>query len=111
MRDDRGSVSLVAVGVAGVLVTVTALACQYGAALVERHRLEGVADLGALAAANGVILGASPCARAERVAHRMGGRVEDCSVDGEEVVVEIAGRSTVFGTPRARAAAGPVQGP
>ncbi|MEU5693496.1 Rv3654c family TadE-like protein [Actinosynnema sp. NPDC020468] len=107
-RDERGSVSVVVVAVIGVVMAFVAFGVELGTAVVARHRVVAAADLGALAAASGLAWGVErACARAEWVVVRMGGRLDDCSVRGWEVVVEVSGAASVFGAPSARARAGP----
>lgn len=110
-HDDRGAASVVAVALLAVLFAVAAIGVRLGEAALARHRLAAAADLAALAAAAQLVSGpARACARAEWVITRMGGRLDDCSVRGWEVSVEVSGGPTVLGTPNARARAGPAEG-
>ncbi len=99
-----------------VVVGLVGLALVLGSAVVARHRVEGAADLAALAGAASAVSGESrACERARWVAERMGADLVACALRGWEVTVEAAGRpeATVgrFGRPRATARAGPVDGP
>jgi secretion/DNA translocation related TadE-like protein len=78
-----------------VLMAVTAGGFHLGSAVVARHRAQAAADLAALAAAARLTLGTeAACGRASGIAHQMGARVTDCSVDELDVVVTVnAGRA------------------
>ncbi|MEV8438904.1 Rv3654c family TadE-like protein [Actinosynnema sp. NPDC051121] len=107
---DRGSASVVAVGVMAVWFALVVVGGQVGEAVVNRHRASAAADLGALAAAGELPGGvAHACARARWVVERMGGRLVECLVEGWEVDVRVSGGATVFGAPSARARAGPAE--
>ncbi|GGP36119.1 Rv3654c family TadE-like protein [Saccharothrix coeruleofusca] len=113
-HDDRGAASVLAVALLSVLFTITALGIRLGEVTLVRHRLTAAADLGALAAAAHLVSGpAHACARAEWVITRMGGRLDDCSVRGWEVSVEVSDESSggpvLFDAPSARARAGPAE--
>lgn len=110
MLGERGAASVVAVAVGAVWFGVVVVGVHVGEAVVARHRLGAAADLGALAAAGEVASGvAHACSRAEWVVARMGGRMTACLVEGWEVTVRVSGEATVFGTPSARARAGPAE--
>lgn len=90
---ERGSVTLVVVGCAGVLLLLGA-ALGVAAALVRAHRdAQAAADLAALAAAGAVGWGHDPCAAAADVASANRARVTSCRVSGREarVRVEVTG--------------------
>lgn len=64
----------------------------FGAAVVARHRAQGAADLGALAAATSVMWGdGEPCERARVIVGRQEGaaRMTSCALDGEDAVVSV----------------------
>ena len=113
---DRGSVGLLAVWVALVVLAATTAALVWGAALVARHRAERTADLAALAAAGEAArVVAEPCRAAVRVAQGVGAGVAACDVLPDRsvlVVVELAIPRVVPGLDlppaRARARAGAV---
>jgi secretion/DNA translocation related TadE-like protein len=110
---ETGSVTLVAVAMMVVVLTVT-VACVYlGSAVSARHRAQAAADLAALAAAGALASGTQEaCARADAVAEAMDTSVSDCSVDKLDVVVAVDIRVALgrlgVGTARAVARAGPV---
>lgn len=114
MCRDRGSVTIWAAALAGLIWLGASAAALYGSAVVGRHRAETAADLAALAVAVHVpdsMEGA--CAVGARIAARNGGSLRDCRVAGDDVEVAVArsvtlGRLGVF-TTVARARAGPVE--
>ena len=110
-RDEQGAAVVVALGLIGVLILVTAV-CAGSVAIVLTHRRAQVAaDLASLAAAGALQRGADPCAAAVRIAGRQGATVTGCEIDGATVLV-----STAIDLPAAlggdavpaRARAGPV---
>lgn len=93
------------------LVSVTLSAAWIGAVVIARHRAQTAADLAALAAAQSLAAGpAAACGRAASVAAAMGATVQQCTVDGLDVVVEAGvGVKVPVGTrAQAVARAGPV---
>lgn len=110
---ERGSATVVGVGAVLAFLAVFAVALQFGAAVVTRHRAEAAADLAALAAAANATSGAATaCAAAKRVTDGMAARVASCELYGWEasVVVEAEppGVLARYGTARVTARAGPV---
>ena len=113
MCHDRGSVTVWAAALAGLVWLGSAAALLYGSAVAERHRVEMAADLAALAAAVHVPDGvASACAAGARIAVRNGGSLRDCRVAGADVEVQVSSQVRLGGlgalTAMARARAGPV---
>lgn len=91
--DERGSVTLFAVGCLAVLLLIGS-ALGVVAALVHAHRLaQSAADLAALAGAVAVSRGQDPCLAGAEIAEANGGAVTSCRVAGRDVVirVEVAG--------------------
>ena len=98
---DRGSATVLVLGVAGLLVTVTAGMLAVAGTLAARQRADSAADLAALAAARAAAPGltAGPgepgCALADRVAAAAHARVVACAAarsstrPGVTVVVEV----------------------
>jgi len=73
-----------------VLVTVTVVMAQLGAAVVARHRAQAAADLSALAAAVRLADGrGTACAAAEAVIAAMRVRSGGCAIQGLDVVVSV----------------------
>jgi secretion/DNA translocation related TadE-like protein len=110
---DRGSVTIWAAALAGLVWLGASAAIVYGAAVTGRHRAEAAADLAALAVAVHVPDGTgNACAVGARIAVRNGGGVRDCRVVGDDVEVVVATRVNLGGlgafTAVARARAGPV---
>lgn len=86
---ERGSATLFAMAVVGVLVLVGA-ALGVVAAMVRDHRLaQSAADLAALAGASAAADGRGPCAAADRVATANGAVLDGCAVDGRDVRVQV----------------------
>lgn len=96
-----------------LLLAVTGLAVQVGAAILSRQRAENGADLAALAGAAKVLQGPDvACAAVVQVAVANGVEVQSCSVAGTDVLVIVAAPAPAgpFGGPAtARARAGPVE--
>ncbi|MFC6010125.1 Rv3654c family TadE-like protein [Nocardia lasii] len=110
--DGGGATVFVCVALAG-LICLTLLIGQVGGVVAARHRAQGAADLGALAAAGALVEGAEVgCAEATEVARRMGATVRRCAVEQWDALVEVQARVSVgvLGerTVRASARAGPV---
>ncbi|MBW4719809.1 hypothetical protein KZQ38_21720 [Saccharothrix sp. SC076] len=95
----------------GVLCVVVVFGVRMGEVVIARHRAGAAADLAALAA-GGQVLAGKPheCGKARWVAERMGVELVSCEVFGTEVVVEVRGFASVFGTASARARAGAGEG-
>jgi secretion/DNA translocation related TadE-like protein len=109
VRRDEGFVTVAVVGLAAVLVAVSALLATLGAVAVARHRAASAADLAALAAA-GHVLDGTACEAAREVARAAGAELTDCRPEGTTVLVVAAVRVGALGTARARARAGPGSG-
>jgi len=111
---DSGSGTIWVVTAATVVVLAAVAVTSVAAAMIARHRAGAAADLAALAAASAAAsLGPDPCAVADRVAARNGGRLVGCAVDATavvEVTVEVrpAGLAGRVGVARVSAMAGPV---
>ena len=89
VRDDRGAATVLAVAFLGVLVLVGAALGVVGA-MVNAHRVaQAAADLAALAGAEAIGDGASPCDAASRIATANGAGITQCAVDGRDVRVEV----------------------
>ena len=108
----HGSAAVLAVGLVGVLVAVTALVAALGGMVVDQRRVEAAADLAALAGAAAAQRGDDGCAAARSVARLNGGRVARCSRVGSVVEVrvvrsgrQVLGRTFTAGS---TARAGPV---
>lgn len=110
--DDRGSATLWAVGGIAVLCLVMAAVLTFGAVVWTRHRATSAADLAALAGAAYAPYGEqAACGRAQWVADGMHVHVSSCRVANwdvlVEVVAELPGDLSRFGTVTARSRAGP----
>lgn len=108
---DRGSATILACVGVMVLLVVTGLAVQVGAAVLARQRAEIAADLAALAGAAQLLRGAEvACAAADVVARANGAQPTGCRADGLDLLVEVgvAVGGPLGGTAAGRARAGPV---
>jgi secretion/DNA translocation related TadE-like protein len=112
-RDDRGAATLLTLAMAGVLLFVTAALGVVGGLVVAQRGSQAAADLAALAGASAIQQQRDACAAASEVATANGGRLVDCAVSGQEVLVQVrvagpapAGRSFHL-TARSRAGPGP----
>jgi len=116
--DERGSGTLLIVGLMAVVGVVAVVATVAAAYLVAGHQARGAADLAALSGAAAFAEGRAPCPAATRLARANGARVTSCDQVGDDVdyvvsvavVVEVGVR--VPGLPRTlpgRAHAGPVR--
>ena len=111
MRGERGSGSLLGVGVIAALLAVTFLAIPLAVALSGVQRAWAAADASALAAADVAIgiLPGIPCESAAAVAEANGATLGMCAVDGAVVTVSVEIAVLGFGV-SGRATAGPPGG-
>ncbi|MCW2541610.1 MAG: hypothetical protein JWN95_3335 [Frankiales bacterium] len=86
--DDDGSATVLVLGCLAVLVLLTAALTIASCAVLVRHRVEGAADLAALAAAESIGMEGDPCAAARAVAAANGTTVTGCQAD-----LDLSGRS------------------
>jgi secretion/DNA translocation related TadE-like protein len=108
-REERGSATVQAVVLIGVLTCVAVGVMVIAQVLVARRVTAAAADLAALAGASAVQHGEDACAAAGAVARANHARLSACTVRGEDVVVttsrplhSLGGWSaTVTGTARA----------
>ena len=109
---DRGSSSVLVVGVLGAVLAFTAGALALGSVVVASHHARTAADLGALAGATALRDGATPgiaCGTAVSVAAANGAVLQHCSVGpGSTLMVVAARRPVLWPLPAtAKARAGP----
>jgi secretion/DNA translocation related TadE-like protein len=86
---ERGSASVLALGIVAALTCLTVGAITIAGATAAKQRAAGAADLAALAAADvasGAVPG-SPCSEAERVVRANGASLGACDVDGTVATV------------------------
>jgi secretion/DNA translocation related TadE-like protein len=87
--DERGSATLFAVAVIGVLVLVGAALGVVGE-MIHAHRVaQSAADLAALAGAEARGRGRDPCAAAASIARANGASLDSCAVDGFDVRLQV----------------------
>lgn len=110
-RADRGSMTVLALAVVAVVLTVTVAGLVLVVAVVASHRARLAADLGALAGASALQRGdgvTAACARAAGVVIANRARVGSCSVDGANLTLSVDVAAPGWGSPAvARARAGP----
>lgn len=107
---DRGSGTVLAVTLTGVVLAATLAVLLLGSAVVASHRARLAADLAALAGASRVQAGSDAgqaCGEAGRVAAVNGAALRSCSVDGSDVVLVVSVTAAVTGQATARSHAGP----
>ena len=114
-RSERGSGTVYAVAMIGVLAALTAAATLIAKAQVSYQRAAAAADLGALAGARALVDGSDdPCGAAARIVRRNGAELAGCAIEGETIVITSRVSVTLgsFGieAAAARARAGPVPG-
>jgi secretion/DNA translocation related TadE-like protein len=86
---ERGSATLFAFALVGVLVLVGAALGVVGA-MVHAHRIaQSAADLAALAGAEARGGGREPCAAAASIARANGARLDSCVVEGFDVLLQV----------------------
>nr|BFE64082.1 hypothetical protein GCM10020063_086080 [Dactylosporangium thailandense] len=108
---ERGSASLICLGVGLALVALAIGILAGGEVVVARHRAQNAADFAALAGALTAVRGkGAACAAAERFAAENGGRLAECEVGGPIVTVTVEVRTRSGIVAKARARAGPAQG-
>jgi secretion/DNA translocation related TadE-like protein len=108
---ERGSASVIVVGIIGLLVSLTAGALVLAGAVRASHQARLGADLAAIAGAQQLRDGGSAggaCVAAAKIAVANGTSLQSCSVAGTDVTVIVAARSSTWPEPAtARSRAGP----
>ncbi len=105
---DRGSGTIIAVGLAAAIAALTATVLPLYSALAVKQSVAAAADAAALAAADAIVGRAAgfPCEVAARVAAANGASVTACDLDGLVATVSVS-RQIVGIAVTARATAGP----
>ena len=117
MVDERGSGTVLVLGIIAVLLAMAVCAgglIQAQAAAGKARSTADLAALGGATALSSVLAPADPCEVAERVARANGAEVTACTVTGEDVTVEVSVGARVLGVARTAASAaraGPVDEP
>lgn len=88
---DRGAASVLAVGIVGAVVALTALVVPAAATFVVSQQASNAADAAALAAADAVsgAVPGVPCELAAEVTARNGASLASCEVEGAAVTVGV----------------------
>ena len=110
---DGGSGTIWMLGVGLAVLAFSLAGATAGGALVDRHRAETAADLGALAGAARAVDGQqAACGEAERIIVANGGRLAACRVEALDVIVTVTvDGHRGWGTAKASARAGPARSP
>ena len=117
MVDERGSGTVLVLGIIAVLLAMAVCAgglIQAQAAAGKARSAADLAALGGATALSSVVAPSEPCETAGRVARANGAEVTVCTVVGEDVVVEGSVRTRVLGVVReavSAARAGPADAP
>ena len=117
MVDERGSGTVLVLGIVAVLLAMAVCAgvlIQAQAAAGKARSAADLAALGGATALSSIVAPGDPCEAASRVARANGAEVTTCSVTGEGVVVEVSVEARVLGVSRpavSSARAGPVDDP
>lgn len=117
MVDERGSGTVLVLGIIAVLLAMAVCAgglIQAQAAAGKARSTADLAALGGATALSSVVAPSEPCETAGRVARANGAEVTVCTVAGEDVVVEVSVRTRVLGVVReavSAARAGPADAP
>jgi secretion/DNA translocation related TadE-like protein len=114
-RTDRGSATLLSLGIAAVLLGACVVGVLWAAVSVGHHRADAAADLAALSAAQAQQSNPGhACATAGRIIDAQGVSLKYCQVEGDMVAVAVSVRVHlgVLGTPtvNGEARAGPIGG-
>jgi secretion/DNA translocation related TadE-like protein len=86
---DHGYATVWAVGWMLVLGVVAWAAVLVTVAVARQHRVDGAADVAALAGAQALQHGEDGCGEAGRVAEANGVSLSDCRIDDEDVLVQV----------------------
>lgn len=112
-RPEDGAGSILVVAMMGLLVTVTVATGGVVGVVATHRRAQSAADLSALAGAAALQDGGDPCQRATVIARRNDAELQECQVQGWDVIVEVASTMRLPGGSMdlaARGRAGPVGG-
>ena len=88
-RDERGSATLFAVAMIGVLVLIGAALGVVGAMVHAHRQAQSAADLAALAGAQAHNRGADPCGTAADIAAANGATLDICAIEGRDVRLQV----------------------
>lgn len=89
MRDERGSATVIGAFAIAALLSLSLAVTHVGMMIAAKHRVQGVADLAALAAAGHALEGETEaCAAVVPVVR--GFSVDECRLDGWDAVVTVS---------------------
>jgi secretion/DNA translocation related TadE-like protein len=118
VRAERGSASILMIGIIAVVVALSSAALVIAGYATGYHRARAAADLSALSAAAAFQQGRDACAQARQTARQNGARLNRCDLVGDAidfvitVGVSVVARTRIPQLPRmvtAEAHAGPVR--
>jgi secretion/DNA translocation related TadE-like protein len=95
MRDERGSASVLMIGIMAVVVLLSGAALLIAGYLVAHHRARAAADLAALSGATAYAAGTDACRQAGRTARANGARLTRCDLAGDPVDFVVTVRTQV----------------
>ena len=109
-HDDEGSGTISGVALIAVAAIMLAMVAAAGNLLLCLHRVQNMADLASVAAAQALYDGADPCAAAERTLSGNEVALESCSTEDEDVIVTATVSTSVPFVPEVsrRSRAGPI---
>lgn len=109
-HDDEGSGTISGVALIAVAAIMLAMVAAAGNLLLCLHRVQNMADLASVAAAQALYDGADPCAAAERTLFGNEVALESCSTEDEDVIVTATVSTSVPLVPEVsrRSRAGPI---
>ncbi|GGG73545.1 Rv3654c family TadE-like protein [Corynebacterium pelargi] len=103
LRNDRGSATVLALGIAMALSLILGIMLAIANAHVQAHRAQVAADMGAIAAAQARAYGQWACPKAKEVINANGASMTLCIEEDQDVRV-----SAQVGRQVAQAKAGPI---
>lgn len=91
MGDERGSATVLTIGIMAALVTVGLIMLRAGESAIQVVRAQAVADLAAIAAADSLrgLNTGFPCATAASVAEANATILNSCRIEGDDAIVTI----------------------
>jgi secretion/DNA translocation related TadE-like protein len=95
VRDERGSASVLMIGIMAVVVLLSGAALLIAGYLVAHHRARAAADLAALSGATAYAAGTDACTEARRTAAANGARITRCDLAGDPVDFVVTVRTSV----------------
>jgi secretion/DNA translocation related TadE-like protein len=95
VREERGSASVLMIGIMAVVVLLSGAALLIAGYLLAHHRARAAADLAALSGATAYAAGTDACAQARRTARANGALLTRCDLAGDPVDFVVSVRTSV----------------